>query len=88
MCLRHVEVHFLAGNDLLIRCVWLCKTFNHLIRRPPQGWAAPSPTGTVQRLPDPPYDSHNDFVRDTRRHEFGFNGYDFWDEGEILSYPE
>ena len=43
---------------------------------------------TVQRLPDHLYDSHESFVRDTRRHEFGFNGYDFWDEGEILSYPE
>ena len=43
---------------------------------------------TAQRLPDHPYDSPKDFIRDTRRHEFGFNGYDFWDEGEILHYPD
>lgn len=43
---------------------------------------------TLHRLPDRAYDRSADFIRDTRRHEFGFNGYDFWDEGELLHYPE
>ncbi len=42
----------------------------------------------VNRLADRHYDGINGFIRDTRRHEFGFSGYDFWDEGEILTYPE
>lgn len=40
------------------------------------------------RKPDHRYDDNSGFVRDTRRHEFGFNGYDFDDLGEILTYPK
>ena len=40
------------------------------------------------RKPDHKYDDNTGFVRDTRRHEFGFNGYDFDDLGEILTYPK
>ena len=43
---------------------------------------------TADRLPDPQFDGLNGFVRDTRRHEFGFSGYDFWEKEEILQYPE
>lgn len=42
----------------------------------------------MHRMPDHAYDTSKEFVRDTRRHEFGFNGYDFDDIGEILTYPE
>ena len=42
----------------------------------------------MERLPDRHYDSIGGFVRDTRRHEFGFSGYDFWEKEEILQYPE
>lgn len=42
----------------------------------------------LTRLADRHYDDNAHFVRDTRRHEFGFNGYDFEDEGEILVYPK
>ena len=43
---------------------------------------------TAERLPDPHFDDLGGFVRDTRRHEFGFSGYDFWEKEEILQYPE
>ena len=43
---------------------------------------------TAERLPDPHFDGLGGFVRDTRRHEFGFSGYDFWEKEEILQYPE
>ena len=42
----------------------------------------------INKIPDLQYDDINGFVRDTRRHEFGFAGYDFNDCGEILTYPE
>ena len=34
------------------------------------------------------YDGINGFVRDTRSHEFGFEGFNFNDRGEILTYPD
>ena len=40
------------------------------------------------RLPERVYTGINGFVRDTRRHEWGFHGTDFKDTGEILTYPE
>ena len=43
---------------------------------------------TAERLPDPHFDGLGGFVRDTRRHEFGFSGYDFWEKEKILQYPE
>lgn len=41
----------------------------------------------VRRLEDRVYDGDGGFVRDTRRHEFGFYGTDFYEQGRILRYP-
>lgn len=40
------------------------------------------------RQPDRFYSGNGGFVRDTRRHEWGFSGTDFREKGEILTYPE
>ena len=42
----------------------------------------------VIQLPERTYSGINGFIRDTRRHEWGFYGIDFNETGEILSYPE
>lgn len=42
----------------------------------------------LRRLPERSYTGAGGFVRDTRRHEWGFFGTDFRDRGEILSYEE
>ena len=42
----------------------------------------------LRKLPERTYTGINGFVRDTRRHEWGFLGTDFKDTGEILTYPE
>lgn len=42
----------------------------------------------LEELPQKHFDKNQGFVRDTRRHEFGFAGYDFLDCGKILTYPE
>lgn len=40
------------------------------------------------KRPERTYGGNGGFVRDTRRHEWGFDGIDFNEKGEILSYPE
>ena len=41
----------------------------------------------LNRVPERLYEANEEFVRDTRRHEWGFNGTDFWEERRILQYP-
>lgn len=41
----------------------------------------------ISRKQERHYDAVNGFVRDTRKHEFGFFGTDFYEQGKILQYP-
>ena len=43
---------------------------------------------TLAKMPERIYSGIDGFVRDTRKHEWGFSGTDFQAMGEILSYPE
>lgn len=42
----------------------------------------------LTKQPERVYSGNNGFVRDTRRHEWGFEGTDFNAKGQILHYPE
>lgn len=59
---------------------------NRIVKKGSYDWSSEEKY-TINRRKNRIYEKNSEFIRDTRKHEFGFYGTDFCEKGRILSYP-
>lgn len=89
LCKKNTEIfgEIFAVRDGMVKVDVGAKTISFKTGKGKYTWCLKNDETVVVPIKDNyKYDSDNDFVRDTLRHEYGFNGFNFDEKRRILEY--